>query len=441
MKFYDREKELAALKKYEKLSSSHAQFIVITGRRRIGKTTLIKRAFTEIPFLYFFVGKKSEALLCEELCRVVRETLNEDIGDFTTFKRLFAVIMGLSKRINFTLVLDEFQNFKYANESIFSDIQDVWDDNKAESKINLVACGSIYSKMKKIFEDKDEPLFGRATARFRIKAFSISTLKMILNDFNMAYSSDDLLSLYSLTGGVAKYVELLMEQNALDKDAMIEDVVSMGSYFIDEGREMLADEFGKDYGNYFSVIAALASGYTTRGEITSYVGFDAGGYLDRLENDYGIIAKRRPYMMGEQGKNVRFEIADNFLVFWFRFIYKYWSAVEIGNMDYIQGKIHADYETFSGFMLERYYRQKYAESGVFSIVSNYWESGRGGKPGEDKEIDLIAMDGENRSIVIGEVKRNHDRISIPKLEEKSVRILAHQKQWDSRFIGLSLEDM
>ena len=121
-------------------------------------------------------------------------------------------------------------------------------------------------------------------------------------------------------------------------------------------------------------------------------------------------------MMGEQGKNVRFEISDNFLMFWFRFIYKYWSAVEIGNMDYIQGKIHADYETFSGFMLERYYRQKYAESGVFSIVSNYWESGRGGKPGEDKEIDLIAMDSEKKQLVIGEVKRNPDKISIPKLE-------------------------
>ena len=441
MKFYDREKELAALRKYEALSSCNAQFIVVTGRRRIGKTTLIKRAFTGIPFLYFFVGKKSEALLCEELAAIVRETLHEDIGDFTSFKRLFAVIMGLSKRINFTLVFDEFQNIKYANESIFSDIQDVWDDNKSDSKINLVVCGSIYSKMKKIFEDKDEPLYGRATARFKIKAFPVSTLKTILEDHNAAYSPDDLLTLYSLTGGVAKYVELLMEQHALDQDAMFGAVVSTGSYFIDEGREMLADEFGKDYGNYFSVLAALAGGYTTRGEITSYVGFDAGGYLDRLENDYGIIAKRRPYMMGEQGKNVRFEISDNFLMFWFRFIYKYWSAVEIGNMDYIQGKIKADYETFSGFMLERYFRQKYSESGTYSLVTNYWESGRASKPGEDREIDLIAVDGENRSLVIGEVKRNHDRISIPKLEEKSVRILAHHKQWESRFIGLSLEDM
>ena len=441
MKFYDRENEMTALKKYERLSNENAQFIVITGRRRIGKTTLIKRAFTAIPFIYFFVGKKSEALLCEELSEIVRHTLNEDIGDFSSFKRLFAVIMGLSKRINFTLVLDEFQNFKYANESIFSDMQDVWDDNKAESKLNLVVCGSIYSKMKKIFEDKEEPLYGRATARFKIKPFSISTLQNILTDYNPTYSPDDLLALYSITGGVAKYVELVMEHNAIKKDDMIEDVVSMGSYFIDEGREMLSDEFGKDYGKYFSVLSALANGYTTRGEMTSYVGFDTGGYLDKLENDYNIIAKKRPYMMGEQGKNVRFEISDNFLTFWFRFIYKYWSAVEIGNMNYIHAKINGDYDPLSGMMLERYFRQKYSESGRYTIVTNYWEAGRKGNPGEDNEIDLIAVDAENKELVIGEIKRNKDKISIPEVERKSKKKQSCHKKWTTHFVGLSLDEM
>jgi len=98
MKFYDREAEMAALKKYEKLSITSAQMIVITGRRRIGKTTLIKRALTEIPFLYFFVGKKSESLLCTELSEIVRDVLGEDLGEFTSFKRLFAAIMAISTR-------------------------------------------------------------------------------------------------------------------------------------------------------------------------------------------------------------------------------------------------------------------------------------------------------------------------------------------------------
>ena len=129
MKFYNREAEMAAMRKFEKLSAQSAQMIVVTGRRRIGKTTLIKRAFTSLPLVYFFVGKKSEALLCEELVEIVKDVLGEDLGNFTAFKRLFSAIMSISKRRNFTLVFDEFQNFKEANSGIFSDIQDVWDSN------------------------------------------------------------------------------------------------------------------------------------------------------------------------------------------------------------------------------------------------------------------------------------------------------------------------
>ena len=154
---------------------------------------MIKKAFQKIPFVYFFVGKKSESLLCKEFAEIIREELHEDIGEFTSFSRLFGVAMTISKRKNFTLVFDEFQNLKYANESLFSEIQDVWDSNKDEGRINLVICGSIYSKMRKIFDDKDEPLYGRATARFKIRPFSISTLKEILADFNPDYTNEDLL--------------------------------------------------------------------------------------------------------------------------------------------------------------------------------------------------------------------------------------------------------
>lgn len=441
MKFYDREAEAAALKKYEALSADSAQMIVITGRRRIGKTTLIKRSFTGIPFLYFFVGKKSETLLCQELAEIVREVLGEDIGDFMSFRRLFEVIMKISKRRNFTLVLDEFQNLKIAGEGIFSDIQDVWDANKEESRINLVICGSIYSKMKKIFEDKQEPLYGRATARFKIRPFSTQTLKTILKDHNPDYTPDDLLTLYMVSGGVAKYVEMLMSQGAYTKDSMLKAVLSLGSYFIDEGRELLSDEFGKDYGNYFSVLSALAGGKTYRGDMTSYVGFETGGYLDKLETDFNIVSRVRPYLSGEQSRNVRYYLDDNFLGFWFRFIYKYSSAVEIGNMDYVREKINADYETYSGFVLEKWFRQSYSETGEYNIVTNYWKKGTGGAPGEDQEIDLVAVNETDRSIVIGECKRNPDKIKMNVLQEKASAIISHHKGWETEFVGLSLENM
>lgn len=369
----------------------------MTGRRRIGKTTLIKRSFTDIPFLYFFVGKKSEVLLCQELSEIACEVLGEDLGDFTSFRRLFEVIMNISKRRNFTLVLDESQNLKIAGEGIFSDIQDVWDANKDDSRINLVICGSIYSKMKKIFDDKEEPLYGRATARFKIKPFSTQTLRIILKDHNPDYSPDDLLTLYMVTGGVAKYVELLMSQGAYTKDSILKAVLSLGSYFIDEGHELLSDEFGRDYGNYFSVLSALAGGKTYRGDMT---GFEIGGYLDKLETDFNIISRVSPYLSGEQSRNVRYYLDDNFLGFWFRFIYKYRSVVEIGNMDYVREKINADYETYSGFVLEKWFRQSYSETGEYNIVTNYWKKGTCGALGKDQEIDLVAVNEAGRSIVI-----------------------------------------
>ena len=436
MKFYDRTKELEALRKIEQLSATSAQMTVMTGRRRIGKTTLIKTAFTKIPFVYFFVGKKSETLLCAELAEIIRETLGEDLGDFSSFPRLLGAILAIAKRRNFTLVFDEFQNIAYTRPSIFSDIQDVWDSNKGESHINLVICGSLYSKMKQIFEDKEEPLYGRATARFKIRPFDIATLKTILADHNPGYTAEDLLCLYMVTGGVAKYVEQLMTRGAVTKDGIIRDVFSLGSYFLGEGQEMLRDEFGKDYGNYFSILSALSSGETSRGDVKSYTGLEAGGYLDRLEKDYDIVSRRRPYLAGENTKNVEYVIADNFLNFWFRFIYRYRSAVEVGNLEWLQQKVLADYESYSGPILERFFRQVYAETGLYNTVTNYWRK----KDGKD-EIDLIAVNDTEKSIVIGEIKRNPDKIDLHVLEKKAVSIVAHHKKWSVSYIGLSMKDM
>lgn len=436
MKFYDRTKELEALRKIEQLSATSAQMTVMTGRRRIGKTTLIKTAFTKIPFVYFFVGKKSETLLCSELAEIIRETLGEDLGDFSSFPRLLGAILSIAKRRNFTLVFDEFQNIAYTRPSIFSDIQDVWDSNKGESHINLVICGSLYSKMKQIFEDKEEPLYGRATARFKIRPFDIATLKNILADHNPGYTAEDLLCLYMVTGGVAKYVEQLMTRGAVTKDGIIRDVFSLGSYFLGEGQEMLRDEFGKDYGNYFSILSALSSGETSRGDVKSYTGLEAGGYLDRLEKDYDIVSRRRPYLAGENTKNVEYVIADNFLNFWFRFIYRYRSAVEVGNLEWLQQKVLADYESYSGPILERFFRQVYAETGLYNTVTNYWRK----KDGKD-EIDLIAVNDTEKSIVIGEIKRNPEKIDLHVLEKKAVSIVAHHKKWSVSYIGLSMKDI
>lgn len=436
MKFYDREIETETLRRIEATSREYAQMTVITGRRRIGKTTLIKHAYEgDAAMIYFFVARKSEALLCQELAETVRTVLGEDIGDFTSMARLFSALMRIACRRHFTLVLDEFQNFKYVNESFFSEMQNVWDSNKENARINLIVCGSLYSMMTKIFDDRKEPLYGRATSRMRLREFPLATLREIMRDNNPDYTPDDLLTLYMITGGVAKYVEQLYMARAFTKERIIETVLSYGSYFIDEGKELLSDEFGKDYGNYFSIMSAIAAGFNGRGEIKSYTGIEAGGYLDRLETTYDLVYRYRPYLAAEGSRNVRYGVKDNFLNFWFRFVYKYRSAVEIGNLEYVREKVRADYSTFSGWILERYFRQLYRETGLYNIVTNYWE-----KDGNN-EIDLIAVNEAERELVVGEVKRNSRRIDLHGLETKAANILAKRRGWCVDYVALSLDDM
>ena len=436
MKFYGREKETEALQRIESLSASYAQMTVVTGRRRIGKTTLIKHACKQIPFVYLFVGRKSETMLCREFAEVVSNTLDIELGDFNSFSRLFSMLMQQSKALHFTLVLDEFQNFKFVNEAVFSDIQNLWDSNKAESKMNLIVCGSVSTMMSKIFDNKKEPLYGRANNRLHLRPFSTNTLKEILGDFNPDFNHEDLLALYMTTGGVAKYVEEMLIHGAITKDAMLEQFVGYGSYFIPEGKEMLSDEFGKDSGNYFSILNAIAEGKNTRGDIKSYTGVEPGGFLDKLEKEYALIYRYRPYLASEQSRNMKYGIKDNFLRFWFRFIQKYISAVEIGNTDYILKKIQADYETYSGRELELFFRQKYAETGLYNIVTNYWE-----RDGQN-EIDLIAVNDAEHHLVIGEIKRQSQRLSPKALEEKAVNIVAKQhRRYSIEFVGLSMDNM
>lgn len=435
MKFYDRKIEIETLRRIEATSHEYSQMTVITGRRRIGKTTLIKHAYEAVDMIYFFVARKSEALLCRELADTVKSVLGEDIGDFTSMGRLFNTLMQIARRRNFTLVFDEFQNFKYVNESFFSDMQNIWDSNKDEARINLVVCGSLYSMMTKIFDDRKEPLYGRATSRIRLREFPLETLREIIRDNNPDYTPDDLLAMYMITGGVAKYIEQLYMAKAFTRDKIIDAVLSYGSYFIDEGKELLSDEFGKDYGNYFSILSAIAGGYNERGEIKSYTGIEAGGYLDKLENTYDLAYRYRPYLASENSRGLRYGIKDNFLNFWFRFVYKYRSAVEIGNLDYVREKVLADYSTFSGWILERYFRQLYRETGLYNIVTNYWE-----KDGSN-EIDLVAVNEADKLIVIGEVKRNPRRIDIHGLESKSANIVAKRRGWQIEYVALSLDDM
>lgn len=440
MKFYDRTSELAELKRIQNLSfKENSRLTVLTGRRRIGKTSLIMKAVENTPTVYLFVGRKNEASLCEEFIPQISTDLDTYIpAEIKSFSSLFRYLMELAKTRSFNLVIDEFQEFYNINESVYSDMQNIWDLYRKDTKMNLIVSGSIYSLMQKIFQNSKEPLFGRADNIIKLSAFTISTLKEILNDYNYSYSNDDLLALYAFTGGVPKYIELFCDNDVITLDAMIEFMIRENSPFIDEGKNLLIEEFGKNYANYFSILSAISRGRNTQAQIETALGNkSAGGHIRRLIEDYNIISRKRPILSKDGTQAVRYEIRDNFINFWFSYFERYRSMIEIKNFIGLQSIIKDDYPTYSGRVLESYFKQKLAESFQYRDIGSWWEA-----KGSQNEIDIVALKLEKNKALVVEVKRQKKNFKPEALAEKieylKTKILA---KYQVESICLSLEDM
>lgn len=439
MKFYNREKELQLLQEIEATSRDYSQMTVLVGRRRIGKTKLLLKFIEGKPAVYLFVSRKSEAILCQQFVEEAEKALNIPIGQYTHIASLLEHLMRISQMQPFTLIIDEFQELENIDRSIIGDIQRVWDLNKDRSHINLLLSGSVYSMMRHIFEDEKEPLFSRASHIIHLQAFGTNTLKEILHDYNPNYTNEDLLALYTFTGGVAWYVELLMTTKAWSWKKMIDTIFREQSLFINEGKNLLIEEVGKEYGIYFSILECIARGINTRGEIENAIGVkEIGGYLSKLDKDFGIITQHRPIYSKPASKSVKYAIADNFLTIWFRFFYKYNSYIESGNFAQLKDIVIRDYPTISGIMLERYFRQRAKEEGKYTLIGNFWD-----RKGEH-EIDIILVNEHDKQLRIGEIKRQAKNIEQYVLQEKAEYFLSLYPQlvsYKQELLALSMEDM
>ena len=227
MRFFGRKDEIAELHNIRNLSLQTARFTIVTGRRRSGKTSLLLKAYEDVEdLLYFFVARKSEEELCKDFVNEIKEKLQIPIlGDVLRFADIFKYLLQLSKSRPLTIIIDEFQDFKRVNSSVFSDMQKIWDLNKQDAHINLVVCGSIYSLMNIIFKNNKQPLYGRQTGEIKVTPFPPSVIKEILCTYNPSYTNEDLLALYSYTGGVAEYVEMMLDAGANTKVQMTEKFI------------------------------------------------------------------------------------------------------------------------------------------------------------------------------------------------------------------------
>ena len=438
MKFYNRNNELKTLERILVQSKDESRMTVIMGRRRIGKTELARKC-GDSTLLYFFVARKTEALLCQDFVREAEEKLSIPLGWPSNFSELFRFLLQYSAQHPFTLIIDEFQDFQKINPSVFSEIQREWDIHKSTARMNLIISGSVFTLMKRIFEDAGEPLFGRANQKMLLRPFATDVLKEILVDNNPTYTKEDLLALYATTGGIAWYVALMMDNGKTTRRRMLNYLTEENSPFIGEGKNILIEEFGTDYAMHFSILTCIAGGLKTRGEIESQLKSEnIGSYLVRLEKYYGLIEKHLPLFAKETAKKVRYRLSDNFLTLWFRFFYKYQAYVENNALGQLARIIDRDYDVFSGFALERYFEQKLRESGRYTHIGKYWD-----RKGEH-EIDLIAVNDIDGTAEVYEIKKDPHRYNEAHLQAKVEAMLQDCKELAHMQISLgvlSLEDM
>jgi AAA+ ATPase superfamily predicted ATPase len=441
MRFYNREKELSDLHRVkEKAFNDYSRLTVVTGRRRIGKTSLILKSCEDSPTVYLFVSRSNEAALCHNFYGIITRTLNTFVPKEGSFARLFEFLLLHGQQHRFNLVIDEFQEFFYINPEIYSLMQDIWDRYRKTSKVNLIVSGSVYTLMHRIFMDAKEPLYGRVDNFIKLKPFGGYILKEILSDYKPDYTNEDLLALYTFTGGVPKYVELLVDNCDLNMPAMVDYMIRDSSPFLTEGNALLIQELGKKYGNYFSILAAIASGKTTSSEImAAFNNMSIGGLLKRLEEDYEIINKKRPILSKEGAQTVRYELSDHFLRFWFRYIFKYQDYIEANNFTDLQALIKKDYPTYSGLVLESYFKDRMKESQQFRNIGSWWENKNNDN---QNEIDIVGIYSKENKALVAEVKRQYKNFKPEqfRLKVEAIRTkLLYKYEIESRCF--SMDDM
>ena len=441
MRFFGREIELKELRKVRELSQERSRFTVLTGRRRVGKTELSREAFDDgkTPYLNLPITRQPEVTLCAQLQEEAERVLHLGIhGTCTRFGELFRELMKEAERRPYTLVIDEFQEFDRTNPGVYGDIQHIWDEYHNKTKLNLVVNGSVNRLMNKIFFDDSQPLYGRNTGTLMLKPFSPSLLKEIFRCYKPDYTNRDLLALWAISGGVARYVDMMMSAHAFTKAEMLEEIFSPLSAYIPEGRTILADEFGSDYGTYFTLLAAISAGQTTSAELKNLLGTEVGGFLAKLEDQYSIVEKKQPIFGKPTSKNAHFQVDDCFFRFWFRFVHKLSYLNELGRRDRMRDIAERDFGVFSGYALERYFTAKIVEDKGCTRIGSWWD-----RKGEN-EIDIVCEDEIAETLAFYEVKIDASRFDAACLAEKVEAFFA--KNPDKRNLHyktglLSIEDM
>lgn len=411
MNFLGREKEILVL---EKEYARDGGFVVIYGRRRIGKTTLIKQFIKSKTAFYFLATKEVESQSMKRFAGVIARTTGNSVlqkAAFSDWLDLFQAVADYKPNEKKVLVIDEFPYLVKVNDSFPSILQNAWDEILKDSNVMLILCGSLISMMKKHALSYESPLYGRRTAQMRIAPLPFTTVYE-----NQKLSFEEAAEQYSITGGVPKYMEFFSDGQPL-YEQIKENVLSKNGFLYEEPNFLLTDEVQVPT-NYFSIIKVIADGNHKLGTIAGILGLETSAltpYLKTL-SELGFIEKQVPVTEknAEKTRKGLYFISENFLRFWFRYVYPYKGELELDNMQISLDELDKDFkEKFVAFAYEDICKEIFARlcsdkaiDFTPSKIGSYWLNDKSG----NTQIDVMAVDTVNKRLFAGECKYHNQPV-------------------------------
>lgn len=414
--FVDRELEMETLQnEYERDGSA---LVVLYGRRRVGKTTLISEFIKDKKALFFLASEEAEAQNRNAFKEKIAEFIDSDLlrsADIKNWDVLFKSIMDTPFESKPVIVLDEFQYLGKANPAFPSIFQRIWEEIMKDKSVMVILCGSLISMMESQTLAYGSPLYGRRTAQIRLKQIPFG----YYHEFFPSKSRRELIEMYAVTGGVPKYIELFSESKDI-YSAIQKCVLNRSGYLYDEPHFLLQQEVS-EVGSYFSIIKAIAAGNSKLSAISSILEIKSTSLTKYLKTliDLDILEREVPITEEnpEKSKKGLYKIKDNYLRFWFAFVYPNMSFIESGHSRIVMNKIRNSLvKNHIAFVYEDVCKERMWELNAedawpfnFTKIGRFWDS--------KDEIDIVALDPEGKNLILGECKYWTDPVGVSVLRD------------------------
>lgn len=429
--FVARSYELSRL--YRLYQSSSFQMAIIYGRRRVGKTSLIREFIKDKPVIYSqgiqTIPQQNLNLFANDIASFTKDhpELTPSPENFSNYRDAFTYVQNIANQLDqkLILVLDEYPYFAQSNPAISSELQFVIDHiYKQNSNIMLILCGSSMSFMEKQVLGIKSPLYGRRTAQFKINPFTIFDTKKLLAQVN----EDDLLAYYSITGGIPQYLTGI-DQNLTLAENIKELFLYPDSILFNEPNALLEQEFNKPE-IYFAILTAIAHGKSRFNDIFTATHLNNNSSLVRYLNELieiGILKSKMP-IYSTSNKQKIYQINDGLFRFWFLFIATQQSAINSGRIADLEKRISDQLANFLEPSFEQICKEWLWQAKDLPIeprdVSNWW--GPNPIKKRQEEIDIVAPNYDNTEGIIGECKwrnaSNLDSSMIDLLQERALLV-------------------